>query len=186
MAADGRFPICCAPPSHRCCYSISSDRPAYFASPWITDFDLFDNRFRDYAALFPRLADEPWIRFSHYLAKLSTKLDVRLLTTDNDRSGAFMSLPTLRASPRIACRLGDSKFHEKGILAPTFYIEGSMNITHHGVRVRGEKDRVSQRHWCRPGDIIFGVHGDRHPLRDRDRAVAAPGMPPGTPAGQCR
>jgi hypothetical protein len=116
-----------------------TERPAYFASPWITDFDLFDNRFRDYAALFPRLADEPWIRFSHYLARLSTKLDVRLLTTDNDRSGAFINLPVLLASPKIAYRLGDSKFHEKGILAPTFYIEGSMNITHHGVRVRGEK-----------------------------------------------
>ena len=64
-----------------------NDRPAYFASPWITDFDLFDNRFRDYAALFPQLAEQSWIRFSEYLRVLSTKLDVRLLTTDNDRSG---------------------------------------------------------------------------------------------------
>ncbi|MER9593966.1 hypothetical protein [Mesorhizobium sp. M0244] len=115
------------------------DRPAYFASPWITDFDLFDNRFRDFAALFPRLAEQPWIRFSDYLSVLSSKLEVRLLTTDNDRSGAFMSTPALRNASRVACRLGDNKFHEKGILAPTFYIEGSMNLTHFGVRVRGEK-----------------------------------------------
>jgi hypothetical protein len=115
------------------------NRSAYFASPWITDFELFDNRFRDYAALFPRLADQPWIRFSDYLAKLSATLDVRLLTTDNDRSSAFMSLPVLQGASGILCRMGDSKFHEKGILAPSFYIEGSMNITHHGVRVRGEK-----------------------------------------------
>lgn len=116
-----------------------AERPAYFASPWITDFDLFDNRFRDFAALFPRLAEQPWVRFSDYLAALSTKLDVRLLTTDNDRSSAFMTIPKLKNAARVSCRLGDSKFHEKGILAPTFYIEGSMNITHHGVRVRGEK-----------------------------------------------
>lgn len=115
------------------------DRPAYFASPWITDFDLFDNRFRDFAALFPRLAEQPWIRFSDYLGVLSTRLDVHLLTTDNDRSGAFMSIPALKTASRVSCRIGDSKFHEKGILAPIFYIEGSMNITHHGVRVRGEK-----------------------------------------------
>jgi hypothetical protein len=115
------------------------DRPVYFASPWITDFDLFDNRCRDYAALFPRIAEQPWIRFSDFVALLSAKLDVRLLTTDNDRSSAFMGLAALKAAPRVACRLGDNKFHEKGILAPTFYIEGSMNITHHGVRVRGEK-----------------------------------------------
>lgn len=117
----------------------SQDRAAYFASPWITDFDLFDNRTRDYAALFPRLAEQPWIRFSDFLQALSSQIDVRLLTTDNDRSAAFMDNPALRAATRVAVRFGDSKFHEKGILAPTFYIEGSMNITHHGVRVRGEK-----------------------------------------------
>ena len=115
------------------------DRPAYFASPWITDFELFDNRFRDYVALFPRLAEQPWIRFSDYLASLSTKLEVRLITTEYDRSMAFMNTPAVRASPEIKCRFGESKFHEKGILGPSFYIEGSMNITHHGVRVRGEK-----------------------------------------------
>lgn len=114
-------------------------RAAYFASPWITDFDLFDNRFRDYAALFPTLADHSWIRFSDYLQALASFADVRLLTTENDRSAAFVDAPALRATPRISVRLGDSKFHEKGILAPTFYVEGSMNITHHGVRVRGEK-----------------------------------------------
>lgn len=115
------------------------DRPAYFASPWITDFDLFDNRFRDYAALFPRLAEQPWIRFSEYLQILSTKMDVRIVTTENARSAAFLANPNIRGAPRIISRFGESKFHEKGILAPTFYIEGSMNITHHGVRVRGEK-----------------------------------------------
>ena len=118
---------------------LRGERAAYFASPWITDFELFDNRFRDYASLFPRLADQPWIRFSDYLAVLSAKLEVRLLTTDNDRSNAFMSIPGIKSASRVSCRLGESKFHEKGILAPTFYIEGSMNITHHGVRVRGEK-----------------------------------------------
>lgn len=115
------------------------NRPVYFASPWVTDFDLFDNRFRDYAALFPRLAEHPWIRFSDYVAQLSASFEVRLLTTDNDRSSAYMSTASLKAAPRVSCRLGESKFHEKGILAPSFYIEGSMNITHHGVRVRGEK-----------------------------------------------
>ena len=115
------------------------DRPVYFASPWITDFDLFDNRFRDYSALFPRLAERPWIRFSDYVALLSTKLEVRVLTTDNEHSAGFMSNAALKAAPRVSCRFGDRKFHEKGILAPGFYIEGSMNITHHGVRVRGEK-----------------------------------------------
>ena len=28
----------------------------YFASPWITDFDLFDNRFKAYEGIIPRLS----------------------------------------------------------------------------------------------------------------------------------
>lgn len=118
---------------------LGEDRPAYFASPWITDFDLFDNRFRAYEGLFPRLAEQPWIRFSDYLSVLSARLEVRLLTMDNDRSTSFLNTAVLRTAPGITCRFGPSRFHEKGILAPTFYIEGSMNLTHHGVRVRGEK-----------------------------------------------
>lgn len=115
------------------------DRPAYFASPWVTDFDLFDNRFGDYSALFPRIGDQPWVKFSDYLLRLSREMDVRILTTDNPRSEAFLSDLRLRGAGLINSRIGSDGFHEKGILAPSFYIEGSMNITHHGVRVRGEK-----------------------------------------------
>jgi len=115
------------------------ERPAYFASPWVTDFDLFDNRFGDYTALFPRLGDQPWVKFSDYLVRLSRDLEVRILTTDNPRSAAFLADPRFQTAETIAYRMGHGSFHEKGILAPSFYIEGSMNITHHGVRVRGEK-----------------------------------------------
>lgn len=114
-------------------------RPAYFASPWVTDFDLFDNRFGDFSALFPRLGDQSWVKFSDYLVRLSRDMDVRILTTDNTRSAAFLADPRFQEAGSIACRMGSGSFHEKGILAPSFYIEGSMNITHHGVRVRGEK-----------------------------------------------
>jgi hypothetical protein len=117
----------------------SGSRPAYFVSPWITDFDLFDNRFGNYTALFPHLADAPSIRFGDFLLRLSRNTDVRIITTDNMRSRTFLMDHRIRSTSLIACRFGDSLEHEKGILAPTFYIEGSMNITHFGVRVRGEK-----------------------------------------------
>lgn len=117
----------------------ASPRAIYFASPWITDFALFDNRFRDYEALFPRLADAPWIRFSDYLEVLARTMEVRLVTTRNERSDAFCEMPAIRETSRITARTGHSSFHEKGILAPSFYIEGSMNLTRHGVHLRGEK-----------------------------------------------
>ncbi|KKW93812.1 hypothetical protein YP76_03885 [Sphingobium chungbukense] len=114
-------------------------RAVYFASPWITDFALFDNRFRDYAALFPRLADTPWIHFSDYLHLLAQTIEVRLVTTRNERSDAFLDMPLIRGTANMNARTGHASFHEKGILAPSFYIEGSMNLTRHGVHLRGEK-----------------------------------------------
>lgn len=113
-------------------------RPVYFSSPWVTDFPLFRNQFRDYASLFPRLADEDEIWFSDYLVRLASDREVRLLTTDNAHSNAFLGMPKLDR-PGIHARLADGPYHEKGILAPSVYIEGSMNITYRGVFINREK-----------------------------------------------
>jgi hypothetical protein len=114
-------------------------RPAYFSSPWMSDFVLFDNHFREYEALFPDLADQTELRFSDYLARLSGKLPVRIITTRSDTSESFISKLRAHGVSRVQCRFAESEYHEKGILAPSFYIEGSMNITYSGVYVRGEK-----------------------------------------------
>jgi hypothetical protein len=45
----------------------------------------------------------------------------------------------LQERPGLEWRFAPDEYHEKGILAPSFYIEGSMNITHNGIFVRGEK-----------------------------------------------
>ena len=45
----------------------------YLASPWITDFELFDNRYEDYSDLFPEFSDNSKIMLSDYLIKLSKK-----------------------------------------------------------------------------------------------------------------
>ena len=46
---------------------------------------------------------------------------------------------TIKILKNIKVKFAKDDFHEKGILTNYFYIEGSMNITEHGVRVRGEK-----------------------------------------------
>lgn len=116
-------------------------RPVYFSSPWITDFPLFRNRFRDFAALFPRLADEDEIWFSDYLVTLARDREVRVLTSDNPYSNAFLRTPKLVAHGLTAKR-AEGPYHEKGILAPGVYIEGSMNITYRGVFINREKVTV--------------------------------------------
>jgi hypothetical protein len=114
-------------------------QPAYFSSPWMSDFPLFDNRFGAFAALLPALADQSAIRFSEYLAHLSETTPVRIITTRSETSLNFLQTPALLGLPGLQWRFAPDEYHEKGILAPSFYIEGSMNITHNGIFVRGEK-----------------------------------------------
>ena len=121
----------------------ADSRAVYFASPWMSDFILFDNRFRQVVGVFPALAERGEIRFSDYLLALGARRTVRLITNHTATSDAFTSQLRIRLTERpesaLAVRYAPSEAHEKGILAPSFYISGSMNITHSGVYVKGEK-----------------------------------------------
>ena len=121
----------------------SDSRAAYFASPWMSDFVLFRNAFRQVVAVFPAWGEREEIWFSDYLLALGTRRTVRLITTHTQTSEAFASQLRARSGERaqsvIAIRFAPNEAHEKGILAPSFYISGSMNITHSGVYVKGEK-----------------------------------------------
>jgi len=111
----------------------------YIASPWITDFQLFDNRYNEYSQLFLEISDKTKIMFSDYLEFLSKKTQVRIITIENERSVNFLKDHKFQNNPNLLYKYGENGFHEKGILTQFFYIEGSMNITDHGIRVRGEK-----------------------------------------------
>ena len=110
----------------------------YLASPWITDFELFDNRYEDYSDLFPEFSDNSKIMLSDYLIKLSKRNKIRIITLNNARSLSFVKKQNIQHSTNIETRRAPDDFHEKGILSEFFYIEGSMNITDAGVR-GGEK-----------------------------------------------
>jgi hypothetical protein len=116
-----------------------SSEPAYFSSPWMSDFPLLDNYFGGFTSLFPDLADEPRIRFGEYLRQLSTRRPVRIITVKHPSSKNFAASPELQSSEGVQLRYAPDTYHEKGILTSAFYLEGSMNITYSGVYVRGEK-----------------------------------------------
>jgi hypothetical protein len=118
---------------------LEGEKHAYFSSPWVSDFILFENHYGQFNALFPEFGDQTEIRFSDYLVCLAKKLPVRIITTSSEVSVGFRSHLELRSSAHIQVRTAPDEYHEKGILAPSFYIEGSMNITYSGVYVRGEK-----------------------------------------------
>jgi len=115
-------------------------RPIYISSPWISDFVLFQNNYHEFEALFPDLADQIEIRFVDYLKRLARKFEVRIITTKNEISEAFLSnFPQMNFPPKVKYLFAKDEYHEKGLLAPSFYIEGSMNLTYRGVYVSGEK-----------------------------------------------
>lgn len=104
----------------------------------MSDFELFSNEARNVASLFPALADQSKIRFKQFLIALSQSSDVRIITTESDSSLQFLDDEGLRTS-RVEVRFATDTTHEKGILADTFYLEGSMNLTFKGAHINGEK-----------------------------------------------
>src|SRR5687768_2750096 len=68
----------------------SEGRPLYFASPWISDFALFENAAREVAALFPDQADQDYMSFVDFLEAASARHDVRIITTRNHTSETFI------------------------------------------------------------------------------------------------
>lgn len=118
----------------------ADERPAYFSSPWMSDFPLFFNPYRQFAGLFPEQADEPQVTFTGFLETLSRKRPVRIITVrDHNVSERFASHPRLARHERLQVRFAPTEYHEKGILAPIFYVEGSMNLTFSGLNVNDEK-----------------------------------------------
>jgi hypothetical protein len=116
-----------------------ASRASYFCSPWMSDFPVFDNAFDEFSALFPDLAAQRQIWFSEFLIQLASVTTVRVVTTRSDTSRTFLANSKLSQQHGIEVRLADDMLHEKGILLPRFYLEGSMNITFMGIRIRQEK-----------------------------------------------
>lgn len=126
-----------------CCSTLllsrNESQPAYFSSPWMSNFVLYQNPFREWSGLFPDLADQIEIRFADYLTRLASLRPVRLIIVDNSTTRSFLKTPAIVESERIQFRFAPETFHEKGILTDEFYVEGSMNLTHSGVFLRDEK-----------------------------------------------
>lgn len=114
------------------------ERPMYLCSPWISDFQVFDNSNGQFSALVPESSDRIRINLSDCLAELSKNNDIRIVSKRTSTTETFCSTPLLNRHS-IQIRMSDDKLHEKGILTPLFYVEGSMNITYSGVMLNNEK-----------------------------------------------
>lgn len=148
-------------------------RPAYFSSPWMSDFPVFRNEFRQYSALLGTYADSSQLLFSQYLSVLGQSRPIRIITVLNATSSAFAEIVRGRNCPNIDIRFAPESYHEKGILSSLFYMQGSMNLTYSGLYVRdekvslhvgpedGERELIGKAHleFARFWELIRGVRG---------------------------
>lgn len=118
--------------------SWDSDRPVYICSPWITDFTVFDNRYGQFDALIPSMRGRNRIQFGDVLLALAEPSQVRIISKGTEATKQFLSNRPFAAN-NVLVRMADESLHEKGLLTPDFYLEGSMNLTYSGVNINREK-----------------------------------------------
>ena len=120
----------------------SNSAPFYVCSPFLTDFPVFDNAFGQFQTLFlqePQFGDQKEILFSQALIELASRGPVRLIGVPGRFADSFLQKTIKVGHPNIFGRYASELHHEKGLLCPAFYLEGSMNFTYSGVYRRDEK-----------------------------------------------
>ncbi len=119
---------------------IIRPEPLWLVSPWISDFDLLDNRSGEWSVLRPH-----WelrvIRFSEVLAAcVEAGCELKVVTRDEKRTRAFLH--------RLAEHIGSTgkfqkgtaeELHVKGLISNSWYLSGSMNFTFSGAHRNHEQ-----------------------------------------------
>lgn len=123
---------------------IVSPEDIWLVSPWVSDFELLDNRSGNWTAIEPAW-EMRHIRFSELLIRaLESGSKLRLVTNDDQSNSAFIqrlriSIPDEESFKHII----SDKLHIKGILTTKFFLAGSMNFTYSGANLNEEQVQLS-------------------------------------------
>lgn len=116
---------------------LSPSECFWIVSPWLTDIPLLDNRSGSITSIEPT-----WGRKELYLVEVLKRLlaqggKLAVVTRPDQHNQQFRERLRLAAAEigktenvRIRER---RELHRKGILGDSFYLSGSMNLTHNGV-----------------------------------------------------
>lgn len=112
----------------------------WLVSPWVSDFDVLDNRSGEWDRINPSWGHRV-VRFSELLVNcVESGCDLTLVCRDLNINKAFLS--------RVQGPLGNSKqfrsafsndLHAKGLLTRSWYLSGSMNFTYSGANKNDEQ-----------------------------------------------
>lgn len=111
-------------------------------APWISDVPIFDNRAAEFSGLNPEWSQKEigLVEVLLHLARAGTRLDIATRTDDhNQRFIRRMRDQSEEAGVGDSVRLVEiENLHTKGILADTWVILGSMNLTRNGIEINEE------------------------------------------------
>lgn len=127
-------------------FSIELAAPSsviWLVSAWISDVPILDNSGEGFIGIDPGWGSRQ-VRLSEVLVTLAARgTKLVIVTNEDDVNWPFLErlrsgTATAGASRNLFTR-SDADNHEKGLLSDDYYVHGSMNFTHNGLRVLAEK-----------------------------------------------
>lgn len=118
---------------------LSPSEPLWIASPWISNVELIDNGARQFTGLVSNWPPRP-IRLIEVLAALVQRGGQTIIVTrDVELNHPFLTelaayIPATDAVKVIRTDV----IHEKGITGSSFTLDGSMNLTYTGLKIKEE------------------------------------------------
>jgi hypothetical protein len=124
--------------------SIFSSGDIWLVSPWISDFDLLDNRSGDWSSLEPGWGTR-MVKFSELLILLiESGRRLHLVTNYDKINDAFIERLEVAMIASSSLRVVKSdKLHTKGLLSPSYFLAGSMNFTYSGTHINQEQVQLN-------------------------------------------
>jgi hypothetical protein len=118
---------------------LAPSQPLWIASPWITNLELLDNTGRQYAGIMPSWPPRQ-VRLIEVLEALIHRGGrLVVVTRDVDINRPLLDEVRRRGWPsRSYVEILTDTIHEKGITGEGFTLDGSMNLTNTGLRIKEE------------------------------------------------
>ncbi len=123
---------------------ILSPDDVWLVSPWVSDFELLDNRAGDWSAMHAGWGVK-LVMFSELLAAaVDSGCRLTLVTNADKMNDQFYERLIKDLADDVAVRrIISDKVHTKGFLTRSFFLAGSMNFTYSGVSRNEETVRLS-------------------------------------------
>jgi hypothetical protein len=123
---------------------ILSPATLWLVSPWVSDFDLLDNRSSDWNSVHAAWGARHVLFSELFAVAIDAGCQLNLVTNKDDVNDRFYEQLINNINDKDAVRwIIEDKLHTKGLLSPAFLLAGSMNFTYSGLNRNDEYVRLS-------------------------------------------